>query len=151
MKLFIIMTLLLVCAGAALAVPPLPTSTVRGHVTDLSDNPIPDADVTVRCYEFYPGGMEGQLSTTTDGSGYYEVVFPNDGSFQFSYCYAYSYILVTAEKDGEIGENNRQMEIDYDTTVDVQIPDYEVPEYGMVGAFVAVIGAIAGFMVLRKK
>ncbi|GIU70294.1 MAG: hypothetical protein KatS3mg002_1530 [Candidatus Woesearchaeota archaeon] len=134
-KLFGIFAMFLLMVGFVNAAP---TTMVYGQVTDGNGNPMQGVPVTVTCN----GNI---LNTTTDASGMYYVFYP---SLQCD-------VLDTATVEVTIGDTTYTGEgtVDFSKECRINIANVnlQIPEFGVVAAGLALIGAIAIFAIRRKN
>jgi hypothetical protein len=111
---------------------------ISGTVFDGDGNPVADASISVECNGNYK-------YATTDGNGDYKVVFPQ------SKCADGDSVTITAEKDG-LGSNTNEGTVEGgECIVDTAIIDVTIPEFTVIAAGLALVGAVAGFAVMRRN
>jgi len=111
---------------------------ISGTVYDGDGNVVSDASITVECNGYYK-------YATTDSNGNYQVVFPQ------SKCADEDTVTITAEKDG-LGSNTNEGTVQGgECVVDTAIIDVTIPEFTVVAAGLALVGAVAGFAVMRRN
>jgi hypothetical protein len=130
---------LVLVAALLVAAPALASSltVISGTVKDASSTPVSGATVAVTC--------NGNLKTTTTGlDGKYYVTYPQ------SKCKDGNTVSIHATKDDMSGDGTGTVEGGV-CIVNSGFVDVTIPEFGVVAASVAFVGAIAGFLILRKK
>jgi hypothetical protein len=111
---------------------------INGQVysgADYDSPTVPDAQVDVTCNNF-------MLSDTTDGVGYYSVVFDAGNCPLGS--------NVSACVGDTCGQG--MVQTCFDNQINIENIDiFNVPEFGFIAGSMAIVGTLAGFMFLRKK
>ena len=134
--LFLILGLMVIPAVVA-----APLTVITGTVTDADNNVVDGATVEVTCTHDAVDTVE---LTTSDVDGQYYVTFsPLDCDDGDSVSVVVTY--------GEMGGSNDGTVSYADCMVNVGIVDVQIPEFGVVAAGLALVGAIAGFAVMRKR
>jgi hypothetical protein len=112
---------------------------VTGTVTDGSSVPVSGATVSITC-------MSESATTSTDVSGNYIAQLNNPS------CIAGSIAYVTATKDGQTGHNSGAVCAIGEEGCDINVAfvDVQIPEFGLIAASVAVVGALGIFIYRRK-
>lgn len=123
------------------AVSAAPATMVYGKIT-LDDNvtPVVGADVTVDC--------NGNILATTSGAdGMYYVFYPNTD------CTAGDMVTVSVDYgDGEAtGSGEGEVSFSEVCKINTSLVNVSIPEFGVIAAGVALIGAVAIFAVKRKN
>lgn len=115
---------------------------VTGYVTYQNGTGVDAASVEITCEH---NGINTTLSTSTyeDGSYYQE--------FEDTECSYNDMVWVNAEKSGNSGSNDGQTCERTDCFIPVALIDVTVPEFGIVAAGVAMIGALGIFVLKRKE
>jgi len=123
-----------------------PQTIVTGKVyIEGTTTPVKGADVTVTCHH---GGQDiVKSSDPTSEHGYYAVFFDQETE-----CDHGDTVDVYAEKEG-VGSGSRSGTVDDDVLgdFDIAVICVSIPEFSAVAAGIALVGAIAGFIFLRKR
>lgn len=133
-----LLTGLLVSVGVTSAgVGATPAQTdVTGVVTE-NHTPVANATVTVEC--------QGNLAAdTTDAQGSYLVTYP------IAQCPFGSTVKVTAQKDGKSGTASGTVH-GITTKLNLAIVNVPIPEYGALGALLAVGAGVGSIVYLRRR
>ena len=118
-----------------------PLTVITGTVTDADSNLVDGATVEVTCTH---NSVDSVELTTTDVDGQYYVTFsPLDCDDGDAVTVAVTYGDQSGSNDGTVNYA--------ECLVNVGIIDVQIPEFGVVAAGLALVGAIAGFAVMRKK
>ena len=101
--------------------------------------PVEGASVEVNCNGFLRNDV-------TDAGGNYDV------EYSAIECSSGDAVSVTATKDDAEGTNDGDVMChSQECPFDIAIVDVQIPEFGVVAAGLALVGAIAGFAVLRRR
>lgn len=137
--------MLVVMMVPAMAVVPGYDTVVNGIVysgDNIDTDPVVGAEVTVTCED---GGNTWIETDTTIEDGYYHV------EFMFPDCPLGSMVTAEACYGGNCGSASDYV-IDNNEWVNILGLDiFGVPEFGAIAAGVALVGAAAGFFVLRRR
>ncbi len=114
---------------------------------DSITNPIGGADVQVTCHH---NGNDYSQSTTSDEDGHYAIEFkPNKCDYGDD-------VTVYAQKESLVGVDEGNVDILLSSSCKlklnigiVNVP--LVPEFGLIGGMIAVLGSLGIFFVVRKK
>ncbi|MEM4260348.1 MAG: hypothetical protein QXG00_03870 [Candidatus Woesearchaeota archaeon] len=140
-KIFFILGVLifLSCTASALALPTI----VSGHVYESDGStPVPNVEVSAICNT--GDGTIGPLTDITNQYGFYVIEF---GINDIPECPVGSEVTVSAGENsasGIVGPNRYlQKNLIY--------INFSIPEFGVVGAGIALAGAVTAFMLFRKR
>ncbi|MEM4710893.1 MAG: carboxypeptidase-like regulatory domain-containing protein [Candidatus Woesearchaeota archaeon] len=114
-----------------------PTTMVYGQVTDSSNNPVSGASVSVDCN----GNI---LNTVTDASGMYYVFYPA------LLCNVGDTAIVTVNYGDQTFTGTGTVDYSKECRINVGVVNVQIPEFGVIAAGLALIGAIAIFAIRRK-
>jgi len=115
----------------------IPFSIVTGTVTYGNGSIVPGADVDVTC-----NNVTG--TATTDLFGNYDVAFSSTD------CKFGDPVSVTASKSPASGSNTGNMCAAGECEFPIGLVDVQIPEFGLIAASLAVVGALGIFMFKRK-
>lgn len=132
----------LVLGMASVSAIHLAPSSVAGVVYDMNNQPVPGAEVTVTCNE-----LEQETVTLNDGS--YAVQFTNEYNQDNQYCVEGDTVDVTAEKDEASGSSSGL--VNNYIFVRMAVVNVQIPEFSEITAGIALLGAGAVFLILRRK
>ena len=125
---------------SAVVPPTLTVITVTVYQAD-STTVVPSAAVTVTCTH----GTDFVRTTTSNGAGVYSVVFPA------SQCAVGDLVTVEAVSGSADGSNTGTVDHTGRCLVNTGIVNVSIPEFGLIAASVAVVGALGIFIYRRKN
>jgi hypothetical protein len=115
---------------------------VSGTITDQSNAVVDGATVQVVCHH---GSTDNTLTVTSGSDGKYYAFFP---ALQ---CNAGDTATVTATKGDASNSETGSISYLSSCRINVGIINVQIPEFGVIAGGVALIGAIAGFAIMRKR
>ncbi len=127
---------------SATPLPSPPSSLVAGVVYDMDNQPVPGAEVTVTCNDIVK-----ETVTLSDGS--YAVKYFNFYNQNEQYCVVGDTAYVLAEKDEASGSNSGS--VNNFIVVKMAVVNVQIPEFSEITAGIALLGAGAVFLILRRK
>jgi len=116
---------------------------VAGHIYDMENNPIDNAYVRVTCYH---NEIPTIQDTYTLENGAYSVLFSDRD------CTGGDNVEIYAEAEG-IGSGTAWGVVNPDKTAELNVSfvNLSIPEFGLIGGVIGILGSSAGFLFLRRK
>ncbi|GIU70295.1 MAG: hypothetical protein KatS3mg002_1531 [Candidatus Woesearchaeota archaeon] len=140
--LLVLMAFFVISVGYASAYP----TVVTGTVYDSSMNPVSGASVTVVCEH---NGTNSTQYTSSIMDGTYIAQFYNSPTIECGYG---DQVWVSAEYNSMTGTaTGYTCDVESQCPIPVALVDVQIPEFGVVAAGLALIGAIAIFAIRRKN
>jgi len=128
---------LMILSVAAVSATPL--TAVSGTITDQNNAVVAGATVTVTC----DGATPKTVSSGADGK--YYAFFPAMD------CGVDAPVTVHAQLGDAQGDNEGTVTYSGTCKINMSLVNVQIPEFRVIAGGIALIGAIAGFAVLRKK
>ncbi|HIH32501.1 TPA: hypothetical protein HA235_07390 [Candidatus Woesearchaeota archaeon] len=139
-KLFVIL-IMFFALGVMFASAEAPATLVYGLIDDGEGNPVAGVDVSVTCTH---DSVDTTKDVASNGAGNYYAFFSplecDDGD----------YVKVYAELGQATGEDDGIVSYG-DCQINTALVNVTIPELGVIGAGIALVGAIAGFAILRNR
>jgi len=116
---------------------------ISGIIYDMENNPINEANVVVTCFH---DGSSTEDETYTLENGRYSVIFPDE------FCTGGDIVEIYAEKEG-VGSGTARGVVNPDKTANLNVSfiNLQIPEFGLIGGAIAILGSGIGFLTLRRK
>ena len=119
-----------------------PLTVVSGTITEANSSVVDGATVTVTCEH---SGINTTKIVTSGSDGKYYAFYPAMN------CDAGDNVWVHADKGGSVGSNDGTVSYSRQCKINTSLIDVQIPEFGVIAGGVALIGAIAGFVIMRKR
>ena len=120
----------------------VPLTVVTGTITDSNSSVVDGATVKVVCEHL---GVNSTQIVSSGADGKYYAFFSSLD------CNAGDTAWAFASKGGDDGSNSGVVSLLGRCSINVATIDVQIPEFGVIAGAVALLGAVAGFVIIRRK